>query len=587
MGRRIIWDAIDNDGHRILDWYCPDELVEQKNSSDMKIRFKNGSILKFVGSDNYDSLVGSNFQGVVFSEYALQDPNAYAFLRPIAVANGAWMLFLSTPRGHNHLYELYNIAQNNKEWFVIKMGVKETNHIPWSAILKEKAEGLISDDLIEQEYNCNFDLGIQGSYYAKYLDTMRLEGRIGPVAHESAYKVHTAWDLGVHDSCVIIFFQVCNNIVRIIDYYENSDKGLEHYINVLQQKGYSYGRHIAPHDIKVREFTAGGMTRLDKAAHLGLKFSVCPHVPLADGIEAVRSTFSKMWIDETHCAQLIKALENYRKAFDEKRKVYSNIPYHSWASHACFVGDTKISMDNGDLAIKDVQEGMLVKTPFGLRKVLKIHQRLTNTLVDIHVGNSHLMCTPEHDIFTHRGLVKSDALRHTDIMEPIGIVRRWIWQKIYGLCSKAGIEKGFKSIYGNLNMDSTSCLMVTFLRGIVVNKSTAHIFNVTIKSAIAVYAILYSLVIHTFLRKHIVKNVHMNQLKEPHWVYDLTIEEDHCYYANGYLVSNSDAMRYLCTGLHLTRQGTTPEQLDKLYREAVLGPQAQLPPVFRNDLPDY
>jgi hypothetical protein len=244
-------------------------------------------------------------------------------------------------------------------------------------------------------------------------------------------------------------------------------------------------------------------------------------------------------------------------------------------------------MDNGDLAIKDVQEGMLVKTPFGLRKVLKIHRRLTNTLVDIHVGNSHLICTPEHDIFTHRGLVKSDALQHTDIMEPLGIVRRWIWQKIYGLCSKAGVEKGFKSIYGNLNMDSTSCLMVTFLRGIVVNKSTEHIFNMTIKSAIAGYAIIYSLVINTFLRKHVVKNVHINQLEKLHWVYDLTIEEDHCYYANGYLVSNSDAMRYLCTGLHLTRQGTTPEQLDKLYREAVLGPQAQLPPVFRNDLPDY
>jgi hypothetical protein len=334
MGRRIIWDAIDNDGHRILDWYCPDEFVEQKNSSDMKIRFKNGSILKFLGSDNYDSLVGSNFQGVVFSEYALQDPNAYAFLRPIAVANGAWMLFISTPRGHNHFYELYNIAQNNEDWFVIKMGVKETNHIPWSAIEKEKAEGLISDDLIEQEYNCNFDLGIQGSYYTKYIDKMRIEGKIGQIAHESAYKVHTAWDLGVHDSCVVIFFQVCNNIVRIIDYYENSDKGLEHYVDILQQKGYSYGRHIAPHDIKVREFTAGGMTRLDKAAQLGIKFSVCPNVPLADGIEAVRSTFSKMWIDESNCSQLIKALENYRKAYDEKRKVYANIPYHSWASHA-------------------------------------------------------------------------------------------------------------------------------------------------------------------------------------------------------------------------------------------------------------
>jgi phage terminase large subunit len=354
MGRKIIWDAIDNDGHRILDWYCPDELVEQKNSSDMKIRFKNNSIMKFVGSDNYDSLVGSNFQAVIFSEYALQDPNAYAYLRPIMVANGAWALFITTPRGKNHLYDLYNIALNNSEWFCLKMSVLETGHIPIAAIQKEKEEGLISEDLIQQEYFCSFELGVEGAYYTKYIDRMRLKGQIGDVAWDSAWKVHCSFDLGVRDTTAIIFFQVCNNIIRVIDFYENSDQGLEHYAKVLEEKGYNYGSFIMPHDIMVREFAHGGVTRYEKACQLGIPPTPCPNIPIIDGIECVRSTFSRMWIDETHCRELIKALENYRKDIkkgDSKKPVYADHPLHNWASNAAdamrylCVGLSKISDD--------------------------------------------------------------------------------------------------------------------------------------------------------------------------------------------------------------------------------------------------
>lgn len=728
MGRKIIWDAIDNDSHRILDWYCPDEICEQKNSSDMKIRFKNGSILKFVGSDNYDSLVGSNFQAVIFSEYALQDPNAYAYLRPIMVANGAWALFITTPRGKNHLYDLYNIALNNSEWYCLKMSVEETGHIPIQAILKEKEEGLISEDLIQQEYYCSFELGIEGAYYTKYIDKMRLKGQIGNVAWESAYKVHVAFDLGIRDSTCMIFFQICNNIVRIIDFYENTDQGLEHYAQVLQQKGYNYGRFIMPHDIMVRDFTGGGITRYEKATQLGIKpITPCPNIPLVDGIECVRSTFSKVWIDETNCKELIKALENYRKDIkkgDSRKPVYADHPLHNWASNACFVGDTKISMADCDLAIKDVKEGMRVKTPFGLRKVLKVHKRLTNSLVDVHVGKSHLICTPEHDIFTHRGLVKSDALRYTDIMEPIGCFRGWVWQKIYGYYLKTSDLRGFKKIILSQKMNDKSSLMGTILDGMtdIITRPAQHLtetqpcsvisgniikvqylkdsifttsmaiqktmrskisnllnqvniyhdiqvpqvvglnqkiakrclylnktkqehgtkvqkvtngtssmqghclryrersilsnvhtvikntvenksgkntvpspvnsryetmYSKILKNAFVAYAKSYSLVVNTLLKRHAVKSVQSYQLAEPKEVYDLTVEGDHCYYANGYLVSNSDAMRYLCVGLSKIREGSSPEELEKRYRETVLGVNANMPPIFRNDLPEY
>ena len=258
---------------------------------------------------------------------------AYQFLRPILLANGGWAMFISTPRGKNHMWELYNIAVNNPEdWYCSKLTVEDTGHIPLEAIEREKAEGLISDDLIQQEYYCSFSLGVEGSYYSKYLDRMRLKGQIGQVPWEPSFKVHTAWDLGVRDSTTIIFFQVVGQVVRIIDCYENTKQGLEHYVNVIKQKPYTYGKHIAPHDIKVTEWGTG-MTRIEKAKHLGLQFTTAPDLSIEDGIEAVRSCLSKVWLDEQGASLLLKALESYRQEYDSKKKVYKNHPLHDWSSN--------------------------------------------------------------------------------------------------------------------------------------------------------------------------------------------------------------------------------------------------------------
>lgn len=336
QGRKILWDSMTNDGTRFLD-FIPPELIEGTNSTEMKIRLKNGSLIQVVGSDNADALVGTNAIGMIFSEFALQDPRAYQFLRPVLTANGGWALFISTPRGKNSFWELYQIATNNPDvWFVSKLTVLDTGHISLHEIEREKATGEMSDDLIQQEYFCSFELGVEGAYYVKYLDRMRIKGQIGIVPFEVGFKVHTCWDIGVRDSTSIIFFQTIGQTVRIIDCYENSKVGLEHYVKILDEystkNGYKYGRHFAPHDIAVKEW-GSGMTRIEKAKQLGIKFDVTPDLSISDGIEALRSAFSKIWIDEVKCKQLIKALENYRQEYDVKRKVYKDHPLHDWSSH--------------------------------------------------------------------------------------------------------------------------------------------------------------------------------------------------------------------------------------------------------------
>lgn len=333
QARRVMFDGITSDGERIID-YIPKELINNVNIQQMKVVLKNGSIIQFVGSDNFDSLRGTNPVGCVLSEHAYQHPMVYPTIRPILLGNDGWVIFISTPQGHNHFYDLYKAAEIDKDnWFRLFLTVDDTKHISRKEIDREIESGEISMDMAEQEYSCSFSLGAIGAYYAKYLTNMELNNQIGPVDWEPNYPVHTAWDLGVRDSTCIIFFQVIGRRVQIIDLYQKSDVGLEHYIHYLQSLPYTYGRHIAPHDIEVREFTSGGITRKQKAAQLGIKFIVAPKLSIIDGIESVRTTLSRIHIDNVKCKLLVKALRNYRKEYNTATKTYKDKPLHDHHSH--------------------------------------------------------------------------------------------------------------------------------------------------------------------------------------------------------------------------------------------------------------
>ena len=333
-GRRILWDQLTMDGKRILD-YIPVELVESRNEATMRIKLRNGSYIQVIGSDNFDNtLVGTNPRGIVFSEYALQHPDGFQYSIPILRANDGFAIFNSTPRGRNHFYGLWQIAQANPDsWFSLKLTVDDTKHVDLEQIQADIDRGEMSQDMVAQEYYCSFDMGISGSFYAGQVDRMRLNFQIATVPWEPTLKVHTAWDIGVRDSTVILFFQNFGTTTRIIDYYEKSSEGLEHYVKVINSKPYIYGRHIAPHDIGVREF-GSGMTRIEIAKKMGLNFITAPNIDLMDGIEAVRASLAKIYIDEVKCKPLIKALENYRREYDTEKKVYKSQPLHDQYSHA-------------------------------------------------------------------------------------------------------------------------------------------------------------------------------------------------------------------------------------------------------------
>jgi phage terminase large subunit len=341
QARLVLFEGMTMTGMRFMD-YIPEELRTKVNIQEMKITLANGSQIYFLGSDNFDSLRGSNPKGIVFSEYAYQHPDTYPTLRPILVANNGWCVFISTPFGENHFYKLYEVARNSDDWFCDIKTVEDTDVVSPELIEREEKEGLMSRDMIEQEYYCSFSTGALGSYYAKYLIQMEFSNQIGNVPWEPSFPVFTCWDLGVRDSTIILFFQIIGKAVHIIDSYCNDSMGLEHYVGVIGNKPYKYSKHFAPHDIMVREF-GSGLTRLDKAKELGVKFeiktennirsSAVPNVSIMDGIESVRSTLPRIWIDRSKCKDLITAIKDYRKEYDTRNKVYKSHPLHDHNSH--------------------------------------------------------------------------------------------------------------------------------------------------------------------------------------------------------------------------------------------------------------
>lgn len=330
QGRKIAWDGMTKDGRAFLNHF-PDELVEAKNNTEMRLTLKNGSIFQVVGTDNVDRLIGANPVGVIFSEYSVQDPRAWDYIRPILAENGGWALFIFTARGRNHGYDLLNIAKKNETWFQQVLSVEDTRAIPMSAVDEERASGM-PEEMIEQEFFCSFDAPLVGAYYGNAMARLLADRHLRSVPYEPLLDVHTSWDLGVGDSTVIIFFQLQGNEIRIIDYYENQGEGLAHYIKVLREKEYVYGDHYAPHDIQVRDFSTG-RSRLEVARELGVRFRVVANLRIDDGIEAVRSILPRCYFDENKCSHLIEALRQYRKDYDDKLKAYKDRPLHDWTSH--------------------------------------------------------------------------------------------------------------------------------------------------------------------------------------------------------------------------------------------------------------
>lgn len=302
------------------------------NESELRVDFPWGARIQLFGADSPDSMRGLYLDGVVLDEYADMSPRIFSeVIRPALSDREGGAIFIGSAKGGTPFYDLWERVKDDPDWFVKVYPASETQVIPEAELADAKK--IMDEDEYNQEYECSWTASIKGAYYGKQLAEAQEQDRIGKVPYDPRLPVQTAWDLGVGDSTAIWFFQVLGQEVRIIDYHEDSGEGLPYYAKILDQRGYKYGDHWAPHDIQVREL-GSGKSRIETAKMLGIQFRIVPNLSIDDGIHAVRNTIPRCWFDGKKCELGLQALRNYRKEFDDRRQEYKPRPLHDWSSHA-------------------------------------------------------------------------------------------------------------------------------------------------------------------------------------------------------------------------------------------------------------
>lgn len=349
QARKAIWEAV-NPRTKQVRWKdaFPEELIAHVDNQAMKIKFKNGSDWQLVGSDNPDSLMGTTPVGVVFSEAALANPATFAFFRPILAENNGWSAHISSTRGKNHFHALYELARNDPAAFASHISAKDTDVFSAAQLAAERAAYIalyghnLGTSLFEQEYLSSWDAAVIGAVWGQEIKDLKEEGRALPLRYDPRFVVDTSWDLGVGDETVVLFWQTVGNTERLIDWYAATDTGLEHFVEVLNEKGYLYGKHLAPHDIAVREWGANGVSRMSQAKRLGVKFTATPKLPKADSLGLASQLIKRMEINVRDakpedplddCTFILDAISEYSFKFDKERRVMSKEPVHNWTSH--------------------------------------------------------------------------------------------------------------------------------------------------------------------------------------------------------------------------------------------------------------
>ena len=339
QARRAIWSGMGATGVRFLEQSLPLSIRTTTRQQEMMIELKCGSTFQMAGSDSYDSLVGSNVRGVIFSEWALCDPRAWDYIRPIIRENNGWAVFITTYRGKNHAYRMHKRALKDPQWYASTLDVNQTERAPGQPVLTvqdidaERREGM-SEAMIQQEYYCSPMASFEGAYWGTAMRALVDAGRLTSVAHVADAPVAAAFDLGMDDHMTAIFIQEVGNEVRIIGSKAWRFTPIPDVCTDMQTMPFRVNTVHLPHDAMVTGMNSG-KTRKRVFEDFGYQTEVVASPPGSKqpGIEAARNLLSQTWIDEAHNELLFEAFMGYRTEESSEPGVFRLTPAHTWESH--------------------------------------------------------------------------------------------------------------------------------------------------------------------------------------------------------------------------------------------------------------
>jgi hypothetical protein len=342
--RKVLWSAINaKTGKRRIDEIFPHEIRETTREQEMFIGFKWGSSFQLIGSDAYDATVGAGPVWISYSEYALANPSAWAYHRPMLEESQGKAAFISTPRGNNHLKSLFDYAAKTPRWFAEHLSVEDTGALTQEQLDEalQEYQALYGIDFgrayFEQEYLCSFSGAMVGAYFGAEMAKAEREGRLRPLPIDPGLPVHTVWDLGKAVNNPIWCFQVRDGQLRVVDFYVPESADLEEWVVWLNERGYT-GNDYVPHDIVVTEW-GSKRTRFETLVMLGRKPVRVAKVSVADGLQAGRVAINAAVMHEADDARGqrmmagLEGLKAYRREWDDELKTFKENPVKDWAEH--------------------------------------------------------------------------------------------------------------------------------------------------------------------------------------------------------------------------------------------------------------
>lgn len=347
QARKALWEAVNpHSGKRRIDEAFPKEVRSTTREDEMLIRFPNGSTWQVVGSDNFNSLVGSPPVGLVFSEWPLCDPAAWAYLMPIIEENGGWAIFNGTPRGRNHAYRSVVAAKARTGAFGQILAATDTS------IFNDGQLGRIREELIntygdeygqaiyEQEYMVSFDAANLGAILGRFLAIAEREGRIGDeFAYDQAgAPVEISSDIGRRDASSWWFWQPVVGGHRIVDHDRDSGMDADEWCDRLQkrleERRYRLGHIWLPHDARAKTFSAKHSAVEVFLARFGAdRVRITPDSSIDDRINAARRVVKRCSFHRFNTERGRDGLASWSYKYDEERKEFGKEPDHNWASH--------------------------------------------------------------------------------------------------------------------------------------------------------------------------------------------------------------------------------------------------------------
>jgi hypothetical protein len=309
----------------------------------------NAKISLYGGSGAYERMRGLYFDGAVLDEFPLLNPAAWtSVVRPCLADYKGWAVVSGTSNGDDHFHELKKKAERELDkWDIHVIPVTETDALDPDEVREMTGDMTASE--YAREMLCDFNAPIEGAYYAEVINELKLGGKVTGVPWQPEAPVYTWWDLGIDDDTSIWFVQRIGRELHVIDHIQNNGQSLEYYANQILHRGYTYGGHILPHDVKVRELGTG-LSRYEMLSALLQNIIVCTFHSVEDGINAARATLRLCWFDKAKTEAGLSSLSNYHRNKNGR-------PEHNWASHASDafrVGSIMLNSTIGAIGVSNI-----------------------------------------------------------------------------------------------------------------------------------------------------------------------------------------------------------------------------------------